>query len=441
MTARPTRRRRRTVVGAAIGLTLLLVGGGLTIIGANTIANSTAGEVVQADDRPVVTLPSTDNAALAVVDDQGTLTSLIVATMLPSGQGGTIVTVPVAADVNVGLGESLLPLTEVIDTDDPQLFFEQVEATLAITLQFGEIVGGDRLTELLGATLPVDIQLPIDVVDSDAVGDRLVITAGTSRLDAPLVVQTLAAVELEALERAQHSIDVAVWSGVAGSTPAAADDVTVPVDEVGRPAPSSTIDEFFVRFWSGPVQVRDLAVDELRPGSDSLTGKSVVIDRRDSVLVFAQASPARVSAPNPGPVFRIVIPINDAQLDASDSDLTSRRNLGVNLIGLLLFLEANVGSIDATQDPDGAPEVTRIEVADPDYVETMEELGPQVFGKVDVAVAEELIDGIDVVVTLGTGYFEIEAAGTTVPAAGADSAAEDDGEPTGDGAATVDADG
>jgi len=439
MTARHSRRRRRTIVGAAIGVTLLLIGAGLTVVGANTIANSTAGEVVQADDRPVVALPPTDNAALAVIDGQGTLTSLIVATMLPSGRGGSIVTVPVAADVNAGLGESFLPLTAVIDTENPQLFFEQVEATLAITLQFGEIVGGDRLTELLDPTLPAEVELPIDVVDSDAVDDRLVIEAGRQRLDAPLLVRMLMAVELEASERAQHSIDVAVWSGIARAAPAATGttdgETIVPVDESGRPVPSSTIEEFFERFWAGPVQVRDLAVDELRPGNDAvITGKSVVIDRRDAVLVFAQTSPARVSAPNPGPVFRIVIPINDDQLEASGSSLTSRRNLAVNLVGLLLFLEANVGSVDATPAADGASEVTRVEVADPDYVPTMEELGPQIFGDVEVVVADELVDGIDVVVVLGTGYFEIESTATVTTVS-------ELGEPTDDGAATVETDG
>ena len=80
MTARAALRRRRTVVGAALAGALVLLAAGLSAVGAYAVVNSTAGEEVAVDDRPVAALPPTDNAALAVVDDQGELTSLVVAT-------------------------------------------------------------------------------------------------------------------------------------------------------------------------------------------------------------------------------------------------------------------------------------------------------------------------------------------------------------------------
>lgn len=440
MTARSERRRRRTLVGGLIGLSLVVAGAGLAAVGANAIANSTEGETVEVDGRPVVSLPGTDNAALAVVDDQGRLTSLVVVTLLPSGQGGTIVTVPVTADVNVGLGERRVPLSDLLDVDDPAVFFEQVEGTLAITLQFGEIVGEDRLLELIGPVLPIDVDLPIDVTDSAAVDDDPIIPSGETTLDGPLVADALRALDVDATERERHAIDVEMWSGMARSTPVIAEETAVPIDELGRPVPSTTIDEVFSRLWSGAVQARDLALDpNLSGGSQPvLDAIAVVLDRRDSVLVFAQISPARVSTPNPGPVFRVEIPISDAQLDASDSGFASRREVALNAITQLLFLEANVASVDATQDPDGAPAVTRIEVADPDFADAMRELGSVIFGEVDVVVAERLIDGIDVVVRLGTGYLESQAPASEQ----ADEAAVDEsGAPTTDSAGTVDTDG
>ena len=49
MTARSERRRRRTLVGGLIGLSLVVAGVGLAAVGANTIVNSTEGETVEVD--------------------------------------------------------------------------------------------------------------------------------------------------------------------------------------------------------------------------------------------------------------------------------------------------------------------------------------------------------------------------------------------------------
>jgi hypothetical protein len=431
VTARPDQRRRRTLIGAVVAVVLAASAAGLTAVGANAVINSTDGEVVAADSRTVFSLPSTDNAALAVVDDDNRLTSLIVATLLPSGQGGSIVTIPVSADASIGFGEIRIPLDGVLDPNDPAGFFQQVEATLAVTLQFGEIIGAERLVELLGPTLPVAADLPVDVINSAGAG--LVVDAGEQELDGDLLADVLQATDEDATERSQHSIDVSVWSGVAIAAPAdgAAE---VPVDGVGRPIASSTIDEVFARLWSDSVQVRDIALVSPQPAG---SGRVVVLDRFDVVLIFSQISPSRVSTPNPGPVFRIEIPISDAQLESSESGLESRRDVGLSVIARLFFLQANVASIDATPSSDGAPKVTRVEVANEDFIETMRELGPPLFGEVEVVLAEELIDGIDVVVRLGTGYLDSE----TAEAAGAGADSGDPDASTPDDAATVDTDG
>ena len=431
MTARADERRRRTLIGAVVAAVLIVSAAGLTAVGANAVLNSTEGEVAAVDSRPVLSLPATDNAALAVVDDDNRLTSLIVATLLPAGQGGTIVTIPVTADSTALFGEVRRPLDGELDPADPSGFFQQVEATVAVTLQFGEIVGANRLTELLEPTLPVTADVGVDVIDSDDQGARVVVGAGEQRLDGPLLAAAMTATEAGADERTQHAIDVALWTGVADSAPVNSS-APVTLDGDGRPTESATVDELFARLWSGPVQVRDLQI--IPPafvGSDSF----VVLDRRDVVLVFAQISPARVSAPNPGPVFRIEIPITVAQLAASDSGLDSRQEIALEAIATLLFLDGNVVSVDATPSSDGAPLVTRIEAASEEIFAAMEELGPQTFGEVDVVLAKELIDGIDVVVRLGTSYLEAQAAQAVAVEVVEPNAS------TPDDAATVDTDG
>ncbi len=410
-------------MGAVLGAGLVAAAAGLTAVGANAVVNSTEGEAVAADERPVLALPGTHNAAVALVDDQNRLTSLVVVTLLPAGVGGSIVTIPVAADASAGLEDVPAPLDGLLDPADATAFFQQVGATLAVTLQFGEIAGANRFAELIEPVVPIDATLPIDVVDSGAIDGDPIVVAGDTSMDAPLVATALQAVDVDASEREQHGIDVAVWSALAAQA-LVTSGVDVPADAEGRPMIPATIDELFERMWSGPVQVRDISLE-----AESASGSgAVVLDRRDVVLVFGQVSPARVSTPNQGPVFRIEVPISDQQVGASESGFANQQAVGLNVVGQLLFLQANVASVDLTPNPEGAPAVTRIEVADEGSVATMEELGPLLFGAVEVVVADEVIDGIDVVVTLGTGYFDVQqappveepAASTTTDAATVD---------------------
>ena len=404
MTARPDRRRRVTVVGAVVALVLVLTAGGLAALGAVTVIDSEAGETVAADDRPVVALPSTDNAALAVVDVDGRLTSLIVATVLPSGRGGSIVTVPVDADARGGFGDERIPLEDVLDLDDPASFFVDVESSLAVSLAYGEVVSADRLAALLEPVVPVPVDLAVDIVDDDDAGRVPIVRAGESLLSSALTVDVLRASDDQADALDQHADDVAVWSALAAQAPAGV--VEVPTDEFDRPVPAASVDEVFARLWSGEVQVRDLALDASTPtrGADV-----VVLDRRDVLLVFAQVSPAQVSNANPGPVFRVEIPMTDEQI-TSTGQFPDRIEAARLMMGELLFLQANVASVDSTPDPDGAPSVTRIEVTDPSLIESMERLGELAFGEAEVVVADEVIDGVDVVLRVGTGWLEVKAA-------------------------------
>ncbi|NND74031.1 MAG: hypothetical protein HKN44_03405, partial [Ilumatobacter sp.] len=180
MTALPTRRKRRTVVGAVVAFVLVMVAAGLAAAGAMTVVNSKAGEEVVGETRPVVQFPNTDNAALAVVDDEGRLTSLIIATLAPAGIGGSIVTIPVNADASIGFGDTRRPLDGVLDAvlADPERFFEAVEGTLAISLQFGEIVSAERLAHLIGPVVPATVVLSEPVFDSLTPGSGQIVPAG-----------------------------------------------------------------------------------------------------------------------------------------------------------------------------------------------------------------------------------------------------------------------
>jgi hypothetical protein len=470
MTAIVARRRQRTLVGAAVAVVLVLVAAGLTLVGATTVANSTAGVVVQGDERPVVSLPQTDNAALAVVDDDNRLTALIVATLLPVGEGGSIVTIPVDADASIGFGDERRPLAGVFDPADPDGFFQAVEETLAIALQFGEIVGADRLAELIEPVTPVSVDLPFvlaplqdvepepdttepepdttepepgeapvsggDVAEptttttttttTEVVRDELADLLQSTDFDVAEAVEVLRSTPFPGTNADRQTNDVAMWSALASAAPVQVT-VDVPVDEFGVPVTASTIDDVFARLWQGPVQVRDLTVTSAQSSTDGNESDVSILDRFDSLFVFAQVSPARVSTPNEGLVYRVEVPIGDSQFDVEGSPFANRSDAARSALGQLIFLQANVVSVDVATNPDGAPTKSRIEVADEQFVAGLEKSLSPVFGEAEFVVSDELIDGVDVVMTLGTGYFD---------AFDSDTVASSD-----DGADTVDDDG
>lgn len=405
MTALPQRRRRRTMVGAGAAVVLMVIAVVLVIVGASTVVNSKVGEVVEGETRPMLQLPLTDNAAVAVVDDDNQLTSLIIATLTPSGVGGSIVTVPVNTDASIGFGDVRQPFNEALNLADPESFFETVEGTLAISLRFGEIVGADRLAEFIDPLGPVTADLSADVIDSSLVGTGRISEAGERPMSSVSVVKALRAHDDSGESYDHHVLDVEVWSALAANAPVTSSD-DVPTDEFDRPTAAATIDEVFERLWSGDVQVRDIALLPSLPNDDV---DVVILDRADSLLVFAQISPARVSTPNQGLVFRVEVPLSDDQIDASGDIFDTRTELARTIIGELLFLSANVVSVDTAERPGGAAHVNRIEVADERFITDMRALVPVIFGESEVVVAPSLIDGVDVVLRLGTGYIDLKA--------------------------------
>ena len=194
------------------------------------------------------------------------------------------------------------------------------------------------------------------------------------------------------------------WADVAATAPVD-DAVSAPLDEFGQPIPPATVDELIGRLMSGEVQSRTLAARDATEAENPTEADVVIIDRRDANLVFAQVSPALVSTPNIGRTLRIVAPFDDDQIAASDGIYESTSELMLDVIGNMLFFQANVVSVDTQPAPGGAQQVTLIEVADARFIADMESIAPIVFGESEVVLASTLIDGIDVVVTLGTDYI------------------------------------
>jgi hypothetical protein len=374
VTALAQRRRRRTVMGLIGTLVLVLAAGAMFAVGVITLSNSEEGEAVGIDARPVSALPATPNALIAVTDSDGALASVVVVTLLPAGRGGSIVTMPTNADASAAFGAQRRPLNELFDADDPDGFQSAVEEMLSITIQTAQIVDPEELADLTGAT-SVGVDNPFD--------DQF-------------------------------------WIDVAAADPVGADVTTVPVDEFGQPARPADVSELMVRLLAGDVQSRALVTRAATAEENPDDIDVVVIDRRDANLVFAQVSPSLVSTANTGLTLRVVAPFSDEQIATSEGRYDSSSDVMLDVIGEMLFFQANVVSADTQPAAQGAESITRIEVADDSLIDDMEEIAPVVFGESEVVLATSLIEGVDVVVTLGTDYITTKrsqpaSAESTVP--------------------------
>ena len=406
MTAIPDRRKRRTWFGLVASVVLVAVAAMLFVVGVITLSNSEEGEAVGIDERPVVALPATPNAVLAAVDRNGRLASVVIMTLLPDGQGGSIVTLPVNADVTAGFGEERQSLSEVFDADDPQSLVEPLEEILTLTIERSAVVGVDELIDLLEPVEMLRVDLPEDVIDSSLPGSGIVTTAGDQTLRRLLVAQALVAINDGGRSYEHHAVDVEIWSELANTAPSPIPPPEVEADEFGRPIPPGSAEELVRLLWEGNIEVRDLAVTAVFESDNPSEVDVVSVDRKDAILVFGQVSPGLVSTPNPAMSFRIEAPFSDAQLEAAGGVYGSSSELMTEMIGELLFFEANVVSVDTAPTSNGATEVTLIEVADERFVEDMEAAGPVFFGESEVVVSSTVLDGVDAVVTLGTGYLD-----------------------------------
>ncbi len=406
MTAIARRRTRRTVLGAVAAVLLVVAASAMFVVGVVTLSNSQEGEAVGVDTRPRTQFPATPNALLAVTDESGQLASVVVMTLLPEGQGGSIVTVPVNADATAGFGLQRRPLDESFDADDIEGLIASVEEMLAITVQRASIVDADGLEALLPDIDTLRFVVPNDVVDTRG-GGGVIATSGPQTFTLTEMVSILTAIDDDAEVDVSHANDVAVWESLAQTAPVSSPPEPVPLDELGRPIAPATVDELMTRLWQGEVAVRDLLVIPIDEAENPTGADVVLIDRRDSNLVFAQVSPGLVSTPNTGLTVRIVANFTDEELAEADGVYETTSDLAVELIGRLLFLGGNVPSVDTA--PSGAPAITVIEVADPRQLLESIEAAEALFGDAEVRVSETVIEGIDVEVTLGMSYLQRES--------------------------------
>lgn len=384
MTVSRHRRRMsttRALIASIVGVVLAV---GLGAIGATAIINTKDGET-QGDNVPQVSFPATPIGAIAVLDSDDELASVAVVTVRPSddgsGQGGTVVPIPVSADVSGGLGAERLPLDETVSLFGSSSLADELPVLLGVSI--------DRIAVVTEADLATALE-PLDT-------------------DGAAVATELATRDVDRSGADEYQTDVAAWNAIAD---AVGDGLSVPLDMATAPTPGSTGEpadadggpgpstgDIVEQLTSGPISVQPLRSEPIISVDLNPRGvEAVVLDRVEVAVVFGHISPGRVAAPYPGYTFRVVSAYADDQLPAG----VSRLDVAYTAAKALFGLEANVRSV--ATDEDQAEVVTVIEVSSDDLVASAETLA-ETFGTVEVRVAATRITGIDMIVTLGTEYL------------------------------------
>ncbi len=409
MTAIRARRRKATVaafVAAVVGVGAV---GGLGYAGVDTLYDSRAGRRV-APTRPDTTvqaLPDTPTALVATSDDEGWLTSIAVLALAPGGAGGSIASLSPSGDAASGNIDALAPLNAVYVVDGPAELLGASEGLTGMSFDVAEVVDAERFAELTRPLGELTVELPTELRDAST-GLRL--EAGVVRLAPGDAAAAIVARDPAIADWLLDPARAAVWGGVA-------DRVGDGIGSVPDPSTAPrTLDEFVARLFAGPVQHRSFSTREIDPervtaqladtyvdafSSHDDTAISVVThDRAELLMVLAAIAPSRMGAPFEGPTVRVL-----SRFAADELAPLGQNNADVarQAINRLLFAKVNVVSFGQVE---AAPELTLIEVPDERGVEAAEATYGTLFGESDVRVADSLIAGIDLQITLGRAYLE-----------------------------------
>lgn len=382
MTALPKVRRRRTALMLTANLLAVVALAGLGYTGVRALQRYEGATKVSVES---IKLPVTPVGMLATVDGDDRLTSVAVFVLQAGSQlGGSIVSVPVSSDSTAGGGDERIPLTEVYHDGGADGLRFAVESVLSITIDVSTVATADEATALLTPVSPFKATLPTDVLTTDSGDQVTMFEAGTVSLSAAQAVDVLEATVADQRDAQRRGNVEAIWTGVADAVGAGrtAADATLPI---------TTLDVLLDRLFAAPVAARGLPTVEIA-AADNPDGKDVdTLIRADAIFILASIAPASMSAPAPGLVFRVEAPPGYEQ----------RVKYAVEVI---LYLGANVQSVYLGGE---VHEATRYLIDDPRLVEEAES-NNALFGVTETLTPELPIEGIDVILQLGTDFLTAE---------------------------------
>ena len=207
---RPTRTALMALVAVAVAVALPLLG----VVAARTIANSREGRAVVVD-VPLRQLPSTPASLVVGVDDQGRPASLTVLSVAADGQGGTVVVLPLATAAFLDGPAVPVRLDTAWDRGGLDGQTQGVESVLGVSTAVSQALDEDGLTQLFEPYAPIELDLELPVLDTDAEGaTEELFPAGPVELTARDMARLLLARVDGESELARLARTEALWNAV-----------------------------------------------------------------------------------------------------------------------------------------------------------------------------------------------------------------------------------
>lgn len=376
-----TRHRRNLLMVVVTVLVMALVPV-FGYVGVRAVLDSTGGKDALADNLPTTSFPATPTGLLMGVDDEGVLASLTVFVLGSSGAGGSIIPVPVNADVGFS-DDGRRSIQQVYAEEGPDAAVFAVESVLLVSINFWEVADPASLGGILLPFEPYEVTLAYDVEAAEGSEPGSTIVAGTSLLDARTTASVLTAGAGRGIESERAANAEAVWQAFsvkvgAGRPP------TTPL--AGGPADFAGL---LASVEAGPVASRGIGTNELTADQNPDGLDVIEIDQSEAVFVFGSICPVQVSAPKPGLLMRVVAPPGyEAEV--------------LRTIDKILYVGANVVSVSL----DGPPRSeTVFLVADEANRERLA-VADGIFGTINIEKPDVRIEGVDVTIELGTDYLE-----------------------------------
>ncbi len=415
MTAIGAKRRRSTWAALAASVAALIAATVLTIAGVRALADSKAGGLADdnVDPRPSQRLPFTPTALLGTVDDTGRLTSVVIMAIEPDGTGGSIVELAASADSGSGNTGELNPFNAVLTGRGPEAWRSSVEALTGVAFDVVELMDQRRFAQVIAPLGDVPIVLPSSVYDESSDESW---AAGEAVMPGTVAAQVVTAVDTHVEDWLYEPARQAVWQAVASRIGAGIGSAAPVASDADLPTPPD-LDGFLARLFAGSVQFRALGVipvDTDRVAEELPLDLGVafgvapvdsvsVHDRSELLMVIGAVAPGRVGAPLEAPSFRVAMGFTDDDLEPlglRGSDVLKQA------IVRLLFARVNVVSV-AELPGSEVPEHTTFRVSDATVIDGVRQTYSEVFGNaIEVEVADVLLDGVDIQLTLGRDFLD-----------------------------------
>lgn len=372
-------RRKRTSMILGMNVLAVIAVGVIGLIGVNALRNYEGAKKVGQEFKP---LPITSVGMLAIVNAENRLSGITVVATLPGDQaGGYLLPLPTSVDTSFGIGDERIALTAVYASGGPEALAEAVESALSVTLDMSQVFTPEEAAAILEPVAPATAELPISARATVDGVETVVFESGTHELSAAEMVQVLTAEVAGEVESARRDNLNAVWAAIANSV------------GQGRTnwvagTPVTGLADLLTRVFSGPVTSRPFPTLPIAPELNPQGFDVEAIDRPEAVMALATVAPGSMSSPSLGLAYRIEAPPGYV-----DEVKTA--------IGALLYYGANVRSVDFN----GPVLEFSLALLNNENARSAVAEDNALFGQVDVAVNPLPIEGIDVVLQLGSDYL------------------------------------